>query len=336
MNEQEVLDIIAAKTENEGYYLSERKSLTGRWNGSGLEHFLINGEKPLPTFEDDWIFVKSKPERITKMVKQQPINHRFELQDKSLMSEKLPEYLNRKDVAIKLDDGWRWKEEMTQYRSLYKQISDAQPDMEVEYKFDLEVILTVSEITDPVKMAYKVPGKVPGTTEKDITEGSVLYQFADKMIFPSIVLPQRPCRLSSNQTYKIVRQYVKDHIDPKVAKVTSDYDFCFTVKRRIKLAEVKKFTVDVNNSVFQKRKRKPKYVEREQIEKEVECFEMTHSPDNYKGYTPIKGFQANSQKELKEKIDTYCEELVAFINAPLSECTGCNGMGIIILEDIND
>jgi len=56
---------------------------------------------------------------------------------------------------------------------------------------------------------------------------------------------------------------------------------------------------------------------------------MTFSPENYKRYTPIKAFSANSQQELKSKIDKYCEDVIKFINTPLKECKHCNGTGII-------
>ena len=56
---------------------------------------------------------------------------------------------------------------------------------------------------------------------------------------------------------------------------------------------------------------------------------MTYSPKNYKGYPSIKGFDAENQRELKDKIDTYCRNVIEFINTPLVECPHCNGDGII-------
>jgi hypothetical protein len=326
------LDIVAIKTNDGKYYITERKVVSNRWEHSALPGFLINGEEPLPTFEKDWVLVSGKPKKITKMEKQPRINIRYELLDKELSSEKLPEFIPRDEVAtLDNDYDWVWNEAMRQYRSLYKLVWDEQPDKEQEYEFDLEICLTIPKVVDPVKMEYKIQKTAYETDGYlQISEKDVRYQLADKVILPSILLPQRPCKLTSEQSFKIVRQYIKDHIDPKVAKITSDYDFCFTVKRRIKLAEVQKYTVDVNFNPFSKRKRKPKYVEKQQVEREEECFEMTYSPKNYSGYTPIKGFEGNNQAELKEKIDAYCKKVVAFINTPLIECKHCSGRGIII------
>lgn len=154
----------------------------------------------------------------------------------------------------------------------------------------------------------------------------ILAQLLDRILFPSLILPQRPCRLSSQQTYNIVRQYVKNHIDPKVAVITSDYDFCFTVRKRIPLAVPHKYTVDVNKAY---KRQKPKYVDKVRDERQETIFEMTYAPKNYDNYTPIKGFQASTQAELKGMIDDYCQRLITHINTPLEECETCGGRGII-------
>ena len=324
---KKTLEIIAIKTEDGKYYISEKQSLDRYTYQSQLPEFMINGKSPLPTFEDNWYCVEFEPKQITKMAKQQNTNYRYELQDKDLISAKLPEFIDREAVAVEDGYYWVWNDDMNQYKSLYKEIFDSHPDKEVSIDFELEVVLSVTEIRDPVKMSYKIPKtqyKEDGFTE--INEGHVAYQLADKIILPGIVLPQRPCSLTSHQTYKIVRQYIKDHIDPKLAVITSDYDFCFTVKRRIKLAQVAHYTVDVNAGY---KRRKPKLIKKQSSEREESCFNMTYSPENYKGYNPIKGFKADTQGKLKEAIDQYCQDLIKFINTPLVECTYCNGDGLI-------
>jgi hypothetical protein len=55
----------------------------------------------------------------------------------------------------------------------------------------------------------------------------------ERMLTPEFALHERPCSITSKQTYDIVRYYVKENIDPKQAEVTSDYDFCFTVKKKV-------------------------------------------------------------------------------------------------------
>lgn len=331
-NGVERLDIIAVTTADGKYYLTERKTLDGTWNSSGLDRLLFDGAVPLPTFEKQWVCVKAKPKRIIKMVKQPHINYRYELQDKSMISDKLPEFMPRESVAMYDPENyaWDWNDDMKQYKSLYIEIHDEQPDIEERCEFTLEIVATTSKVVDPVEMSYET------SKGNKLSDKAVKYQLADRVLFPSILLPQRPAKLSSEASYKIVRRYIQANIDPGVATITSDYDFCFTVKRRVFLAKILKYTVDVNNSIFQKRKRKPKYVKKEEKERLDECFEMTHASQNYKGYTPIQGFQANTQKELKAKIDAYCREVIEFINKKIVECPHCEGGGVVMSEPERD
>lgn len=338
MNDQDnKLDLIGIKTDDGCIYISQRSKFDKYTYGDdrGLHIYLFDNKKAATTFDKRWVRVDCEPKIISKLVSQPDINHRYELLDKSLISKTLPEFIEREKVATYNDENycWIWSDEMSKYQSLYKLIFDKQPDKEIECDFELEIILGVERIVDPTKMEYRVmrtQWKSDGY--RNITENDIIYQLADKVILPEILLPQRSCKLSSRDTYKIVRQHIKDKINPELAKITSDYNFCFTVKRRIRLAETVHYTVDVNNTIFDKRKRKPKYVKRQQTEKEKTCFEMTYSPENYRGYTPIKGFEANTQKELKEKIDNYLDGLIKFINTPMTECKQCNGNGVVLSD----
>ena len=51
----------------------------------------------------------------------------------------------------------------------------------------------------------------------------------------------RRCRLTSQESFDIIRWYIKRNIDPKAAEMTSDYDFCLTVKKLIPLESPKEF-----------------------------------------------------------------------------------------------
>ena len=162
----------------------------------------------------------------------------------------------------------------------------------------------------------------------NITSSNIQHQEVDKIIFPSILLPNTPCKLSSENTYKIIRAYIQDNIDPKVAKITSDYDFCFEVVKKIQLA--KPYTSE--RTYKPKGRRKIEIVKTFRDTRDARCFEMTHSGSNYKGYTTIKGFEGNNEADLKEQIDAYLKDLIEFINEPLKECPNCNGVGVLLNE----
>ena len=324
------LKLVAVKTNDGKYYIAIEEKLQGKYTHRSLDGYLINGVKPGKTFSKDW-YLTDEPKRISKKVYGENVNYRYELMDESF-SDKLPATIKREDVAEYNDDTyeWEWYNDMFKYKSLYELKYDKQDDTEEDIPFSLEILFEVDNITEPDKMSYNIQKtryKSDGLTQ--ITEESISHPLIDRVIYPEILLTKRPCKLSSQQTYEIIRQYVKENIDLKVATITSDYDFCFTVKKRIKLAKVKKFTVDVNNNIFQKRKRKPKYVERQETERLEEVFEMTHKKEGYQHYTVIEGFFAENQHELKKKIDRYLKELIEHINHPIKECDKCEGGGVL-------
>ena len=151
-----------------------------------------------------------------------------------------------------------------------------------------------------------------------------------EMMTPDLLLHNQPCSISSEQTYKIIRKHVSDNIDPKWAVITSDYDFCFTVKKKIAIKPITRTYEQTKSNG--RSYAKPRLSTKTTTHKESEIFEMTHSGRCYKGYTPISGFKGDSLQELINNIDQYLSELMTYINEPLSECQHCNGTGHIFGE----
>jgi len=123
--------------------------------------------------------------------------------------------------------------------------------------------------------------------------------------------------------------YIKENINPKVARITSDYDFCFTVKKIIGLEKPIEHRREVLNSRGRSYKN-PKYKYDYVKSRELEIFEMTSKEDHYQGYTPIDGISAENEYDLKEKTDKICEDTLALINEPLVECPHCHGYGVVL------
>jgi len=304
---------IAAIETNNGYYISANEFSSNydmAYGGSCVDGYYFDGERPEKTFDNNWRYIKTKPQRIYKLEKQSDINHRYELIDKSL-ADKFPLVYTHDEVVSHYDDGYVWKEELKHLASLYKRVSDKQPDKEVDVQFEFDVILKVDFISKPDdKLFYNV------------SRTSVQHQMLDKIIYPSIMLHKRPCKLSSHEVYTVLRNYIKDNIDPKHAIITSDYNFCFTVKKRIKVA--KPYTHTWQTKSGRRYITKSRYVE----DKDVDCFEMTWSPENYRGYTPISAIVAESEEDLATKIEEKCLSVINMINEPISECPHCNGTGV--------
>ena len=245
-----------------------------------LPNLFFDGEKPEKTFKSDWFIIKDVPKIIQKEVPQQSINKRWELIDKSLSDKFKPIWLSSEVY----DEDYDMVEEFQSIKGLYEYKEDKQPNVLQNVDFEWEQILEIETFTQPSGFSYKVAGRWSHEKYPDVTEKSIKYDILSQVIVPPVVLHEQPCQLSTKETYDIIRKYVQENINPKVAKITSDYDFCFTVKKKIPLSKPYSYETDVNNTIFSK-KRKPKYETRWVKEKEVPVFEMSH--EKYQNYTAI-------------------------------------------------
>ena len=318
---QDTVKIIAIATDIGQYYLYSK------WNQ--LYRAIINGLPVVKSFCDEWYVSQGKPEIIQITLPVETVNRRYELTDATLRSDKILLIYAEDTVTYYNDDTYcrEWRDEYIGLQSLYKLKWDTLPQQLQEIKFTLDTIMRIKDI-DCELLSYSIDngGQIVNLTEKDVQ-----YQLLDRLIFPSPVLPQMLCKYNSKQSYDIVRQYIKIHINLEYAEITSDYNFCFTVKKRLLLTEPEIYHVDVNFG-----KRKPKLEKRYRKHRLVEIFEMTYSPENYKGYTPIQEFVGDNLIDLRSKIDVYCEELITFINQPLTDCPSCDGFGVIWEGKFND
>ena len=321
-----MLKIYAIETPK-GYYISESPSSDPYHHGTMLKNKLFDDIKPQDSFKDDWVFISNKPAKVSHFEKQSNTNYRFVLKDDSLASNKLPLEIKREDACNKATCGeYVWKDEWTMYSSLYELVSDPQPEIEVIDEFEFIILLSVDNINPPPNIQYSAIRKNTWTDERyTITNQSIHHQLLDKIIFPSLILHETSCKINSEEAYKLIRAYIKDNIDPKVAEISSDYDFCFSVVKKVGLA--KPYTTEYEYKPKGKRKAelKKKYFN----DRQVVCFEMTYGPCNYTGYTPIRSFEGKNETDLKEQIDAYLDDLIHAINEPLVECPQCNGCGVI-------
>lgn len=329
-----MLVIIAIQTDT-GYLVSDKTAIS--YDSHSLATKLFDGVAPTSTFHNDWNFISQYPQKVSHMEKQPNINYRFILKDDSF-SGKIPLELKREDAGeMDCNNEVIWKPEIAMYRSLYVEVSDAQPDKEVTEEFTFEVIFKVDKITTPAEFKYPSNERYVSYTNDKVTDyisnQNVTHQILDKIIFPEILLHETPSQLSSKQTYDIVRQHVKRNINPKVAHITSDYDFCFEVAKIIPLSEP--FTQRYERTYGSRGNRRKPLVENRLIAtREVKVFEMTNGESAYKGYTIIQGFEAKNETELKTQIDNYLNDLMAFINEPFIDCPKCKGRGVLFSSEV--
>ena len=326
MNEK--ILIVGVKTDR-GFYIREGGSSYGR-----IYSLLVNGRKLESTFHNYWFLTDSEPKTVERVVSQPNINHRFELKEDIpwVGGADLPKVMPR-DEVIGIDESGEscgWKEELKHLQGMYEAKSDPQPNKIEPVEFSYTTILEIPEIKIEENFKYPVQ-KTSWESDGiiDLKSNKIVHQWIDQIVFPEIVLTTLPSRLSSEDSYRIIRQHIKQNIDPRYATITSDYRFCFEVSKTIPLSNTKEFQTEIKNArgrSYKKKRFKQHLVVSRDIKK---VFEMTYSPENYRGYTPIKGFLGTDHQDLKKNIDKFLDDLMARINEPLTDCPHCNGMGVV-------
>ena len=315
------LTILCIKT-NKGCFISDCKATSGYdfdYHYTTLPGLFFDGEHPTETYCKNWYFIKQYPNKIQQECQGAIINKRYELMDESLASDKMPKIIPYENVEDYNDNV---------IDSLYTYKYDSEPNFLEDVICDIQVICEIDDYNFPPRFEYNAVGNLNRYERQyTIKNADVEHQLLDKMIFPAILLSERPCKFTSKQMYDITRQYIIEHIDNSVARITSNYDFCFEVKKLIPLIEPE--TIKYQN-IFANTKRERNRIHTT-IKKydEKQIFEMTNEQNKYKGYSVIPEMCANSEAELKEKVDTWLESLIEIINKPLCQCPHCQGTGYL-------
>lgn len=291
----------------------------------------------------DWFFLEGINEITSYEVLKAGANIQtgFVLKISSIACDEIPLELSMDQVGQYYDDDDaeenRWKF-YTDLQALYKPVYVKTEDVWVAEEFDVKILrsLQVDSFESPIKMEVKqcVEGNYGKNETRTVDLASIVtYEDIERLLTPEFLLHERPCTLSSSQMYSIVRRHIKDNIDAKYATITSDYDFCFTVKRKV---AIKPF---VNKTEIKTQRGRsysqPKFKTSSVTHKEVEIFEMTTQQKPYNNYTPIRSYSANSLKEMQEFLESYLEALMDEINKPVQECQHCGGTGHLLEGKIN-
>jgi hypothetical protein len=316
-----VLNILCVKTDK-GCFISDCGATSGydyNYHRTQLDKLFFNGKNPTGTYYPNWYYIDSYPTTIQREVRGACVNERYELIDTTLESDKMP-------LVIPHEDHEKYNYSVIE--SLYKYTYDREPDYMEDVECNIQVVCEIDNYTFPPKFEYSAIARTGwNDSYYTIKNANVEHQMLDKMIFPPVLLHNRPCKLSSKQMYDITRQYILTHIDNSVAKITSNYAFCFEVKKLVPLIEPE--TITYQNIFGRTKKERNKIHTAIKKYEEKSIFEMTHEQEKYKGYSVIPEMYADSEAELKEKVDTWLEGLMEIINKPLCQCPHCQGTGYI-------
>lgn len=321
-----VIKIIGVESPSKVYIRDEDDKL---YTGSSLSNLFFDGESPKKSFSNKWLVIDSIPKKVARKVLMPNINYRYVLVEDAPGKDILPEVMPRDEVTELDEDGaCIWKKEFRHLESLYNLIWDEQAPVFEDVDFEYRTIYTVPELNE-VEFSYKKYISGARNNNYPVTSSNIIrHNQIDEAIFPEIMRPLLPCHVSSKDLYDIVRFHIKNNIDLSVASITSDYDFCFTVKKKIEKTKPEIIKTEIkksNGKSYKNRKYRENYI----THRLVDIFEMTYSPYNYSGYTPIPPIYADTHLELEDKVNKYLEDILNLINTPLIDCQHCNGMGVV-------
>ncbi len=305
------LIIYMIKTDK-GCFISDCKAINGndyRYHQTKIDNLYFDGKTPKESYLKNWYIIDKYPDKIQKIEPDKQINKMYILKNKEMESKALP-------LEILYEEFRTDYRDMDNIHDLYELTYDIEKGEFTDVdNIEIQIIFEVENFEFPPEINYDITKEVNWKqTKMKITNANIQHQMLDKLIIPEIMLHEYPCKISSTELYYIVRQYIKDNIDKKYASISSDYDFCFSVDK----------TIPIHSMEYDKSKSKQIITT---TLKKVKIFGMTHEQKRYDNYTVIPGISANSEKELKEKIDKYLKDVIDYINEPLVQCEHCNGLG---------
>lgn len=321
------MKLLGIKTDI-GFWVSDNLK-ANEYHSSKIKNYRFDGQQPGETFHKDWFSLVSEPSKCERIVPEKTEIVSYELKNEFPPTDRAPQTVDKEFFV--------WDSETdtvanSDIKGLYKAVQKTTPEQYTKEPLEIEVIATVDNVSLLSGLNYDVrhgqwPNSQPGYI---ITKAK--HEIVDKIFFPKVLLPTRPCKLSSYQSFQIIRNHIKDNIDPKYAEITSDYDFCLSVAKKIRVTDRESYQVDTNNSIFSNRKRKPKYETRYRTDRKIVVYETAPQKENgvYKGYTKTEGFEAGNYRELEEKIEKFLNNLMEAINKPFIDCPNCKGQGVIV------
>lgn len=282
------------------------------WNSINLSsNFLFDGQTALPAHKKGWYELPRLPKKVEKIIKPSSKLIGFKLKDGFPPSEKLPEKVDPDffDEIDGDDDEIHYKNE--EIMGLYEGIYEEQPAYNKQIEFEISTI------------AHKNSNWHFMTAPQNVQ-----HYLIDEITKHSDLLQDERCFLSSEESYKRIREFVKLNINPRVAYVSSDYDFHFEVSKKITLHEKEMFKRNVKP--FAKR---PKYVEDYRVDRKVSVYDIIPKEEVRKSYSTHSDvapkFEGENYEDLEDNINRYLTELIEKINEPLKDCPHCKGKGVL-------
>ena len=277
------------------YYISHKTC----WGSPDIRTLKFDGEYAEATNKKEWFKILKIPTTIFQRISGKRTNQRYELLDKYKSVEGLPQ-------VIAKDQEDEYEEILGMYEFKYDSMEDTYEPIE----FKINEIYSREDF-ECIERPYRA-------------ETDLLTQIE----FPEVAYQDKPCKVTSESLFDIIRHHVKENIDNRYAVIDSDYDFHFQVDRVIQLANP--YDMIYNTNALSKRK--PKWVTKTIATKKATILNLKRKPSdsNYgKDCHIAPEIVGKDYKDLKNKVDEFLKNLMNEINKKYCECPNCQGWGVV-------
>lgn len=305
---------------NQGLIINQDK---GSYFRNLVDDYRFNNldKDKITRFKNDWLLLEGvhKLETVEVWIEPKDKLVQWNLRDQSLSSATIPPVLLESSVESYVDDGeTRWKNR-DNIRSLYTPVKKLVDGHYSLIEFEIDHISDVEgDISKPITSTFKILESKDNWKELPI--GTITrYSEIDIILVPEFALHMKKCSLTQDDSYKIIRSYVLDHIDNKHARVSSDYDFCFTVQKIVNIYP--------EPSEFDKTPLSKRPMIKSNTHKQTQFEIYNVAPKPYQSYSVVKPFMGDSMEDLVNNINLFLKELITAINKPHTVCECCNGLG---------
>jgi len=284
------LDLIVIK-KNDKYYIRHKKDKYFNFVGLSFD----KGE--LPSFSENWKICSEVPFKLCRFHSATTKVIGYKLKEGFAVSEKTP--LELPEDAFEYLGCDKYKN--SDIRSLYESVSDTIAEWYEDVEFSIELI---DEDCEPlIKNKYPFVAQFPYFIENH-----------------EAVRHKYPCYISSEELFKIIVKYCKENL-PEHCKITSDYEFSFTVELILPILHEEDRLVDISRF----NSKKPKYEKRPLRELRFPIIDICTPKHNY-GLV-ISPINAENYQELETKIDSLLLEYKQLLSQKLAVCSHCKGYG---------
>jgi len=291
------MKLYCIKTENCAYISFDGKM--SPYIDFPIEDYLFDGKMAEKTNKRDWAKIKELPTVVQKLVPETCKRSGYKLKDGFPITENTPATLPVVDGWDTPDDDYiHFPKDKFEYFPLYE-----------------ETLITTESSWENIEVEFVVLAEIKNFEFVSVNYG-VKHRLIDEIEIHPALLQEKPCSLTADESFKIIRQHIKLNIDPKVAYM-NDYSSSLTVYKHVELIDPMKMV-----PLFSKSK-KPKVTYQKHDKWQV------YSIGTDKGYSEIPKFSGKNLKDLEKNIKTYLNDLMKMINNPVKECPCCKGMGVI-------